>query len=81
MLHVAERWGIVDEEMELKAKLEEALRDGSVLVLVSTLTASRRALATRVLRHAGASSTHRMGRFAITDVPVQNVVVDDRRAA
>jgi len=81
VLHVTERWGVVDEEMELKTKLEEALRDGSILVLVATPTAARRALAARVLRHAGASSTHRMGRFTISDVPVPSVVVDDRRAA
>ena len=81
VLRVAERWGIVDEEMELKAKLEGALRDGSVLVLVATPTAERRQLASRVLRHAGASSIHFMGRFTITDVPGRSVVVDDRRAA
>lgn len=81
VLRVAERWGILDEELELKAKLEEELRAGSVLVLVATPTAQRRALAARVLRHAGASSIHRMGRFTITDVPVRSVVVDDRRAA
>lgn len=81
VLRVAERWGIVDEEMELKAKLEEALRDGRVLILVATPSAERRALATRVLRRHGASSIHLMGHFTITDVPVRSVVVDERSAA
>jgi len=81
VLRVAERWAILDEELELKAKLEEALRAESVLVLVATPTPRRRALAAGVLRHAGASSIHRMGRFTISDVPVPSVVVDDRRAA
>lgn len=81
VLRVAERWDIVDEEIELKAKLEAALREGSVLVLVATPTAVRRELAARVLQRARASSIHLMGRFTITDVPVRSVVVDDRRAA
>ena len=66
-IRIADRLGIADDEMELKALYEQALRDGHVLLAVEAPTEARREQATRILREHGAHSVNFLGRFATTE--------------
>jgi hypothetical protein len=73
-IRIAERLGIADEEMEVKAHYEQALRDGRFLVRVDAPTEARKELAARILQEHGAHSVAYMGRFAIEGlVPPRDV--------
>jgi hypothetical protein len=63
-IRVAERLGVADDEMEVKAHYEQALRDGGLLLLVAAPTEARKDGAAQILREHGAHSVNYMGRFA-----------------
>lgn len=63
-IHIAERLGIADDEMEMKAHYEQALRDGRFLLLVDAPTEGRKERAAQILREHGAHSVNFMGRFS-----------------
>ena len=65
VVRVAQRLGIANDEMRLKARHEEALRDGHFLVLVATPSDERKDLAARMLGERGAYTLAHMGRFSI----------------
>jgi len=64
-IRIAERLGVSNDEMQLKASYEQALRDGHLVLLVATPTEERKELATRTLREHGAHTVNYMGRFSI----------------
>ena len=66
MIRIAERLGVADDEMEVKARYEQALRDGHFLLLVEAPTEARKERATRILGAHGAHSVNYMGRFSRT---------------
>jgi hypothetical protein len=51
------------DEMEVKARYEQALRDGHLLVLVEAPSEARRDRAAHILREHGAYTMNYMGRF------------------
>ena len=65
-IRIAERLGVADDEMEVKARYEQALRDGHFLVLIEAPTEARRERATQILGEHGAHSVNYMGRFSRT---------------
>jgi hypothetical protein len=64
-IRVAQKLGLEDDEMSLKSVYEQALRDGSFVVLVDAPTGERKERAAEVLRQHGAHSIHYLGRFLI----------------
>lgn len=64
-MRVAERFGVWDDEMEMKARYEQALRDGRFLVSTLAPTEERRALAARILEDHGGHLINFLGRFSI----------------
>jgi hypothetical protein len=64
-VRVAERLGIANDEMRLKDRHEEALRDGRFVILVATPTDDRKDRAAQLLRERGAHTLAYMGRFTI----------------
>jgi hypothetical protein len=64
-VRVAERFGVKDDEMELKKRYEQALREGSFVLAVLAPTEERKELAARLLREHGAQEVNFLGRFAI----------------
>ena len=64
-IRVAQRLGLEDDEMSLKTRYEQALRDGSFVLLVAAPTADRKERAAELLRQHGAHSIHFLGRFLI----------------
>jgi len=64
-IRIAERFGVGDEEMEVKDRYEQALRDGAFVVGVLTPTPERKELAAAILRDQGARLVNFLGRFAI----------------
>jgi hypothetical protein len=65
-IRIAERLGIADEEMEVKAQYEQALRDGRFVLLVLAPTEERRTLAAKILRDHGGHFINFLGRRTIT---------------
>ena len=65
-IRIAERLGVADDEMEVKSRYEQALRDGHFLILVEAPTEERQERATRILAEHGAHSVNYMGRFSRT---------------
>ena len=65
-IRIAERLGIADDEMEVKAHYEQALRDGRFLIVVDAPTEARQGRAAQVLRDHGAHTVNFMGRFTRT---------------
>jgi hypothetical protein len=63
-IRIAERLGIADDEMEVKAHYEQALRDGRFVLFVEAPTDARKDRAAQILREHGAHSVNYMGRFA-----------------
>ena len=63
-IRVAQKLGVQDDEMEVKARYEQSLRDGHFLLLVSAPTEARKERAAQILREHGAHSVNYMGRFA-----------------
>jgi hypothetical protein len=66
VLRIAERLGVADDEMEVKARYEQALRDGHFLLLVEAPTEARKERATQILGENGAHFVNFMGRFSRT---------------
>ena len=64
-MRVAERFGVVDDEMAMKERYEQALKEGHFVVAVLAPTEERKELAGRLLRDHGARFVHYMGRFSI----------------
>jgi hypothetical protein len=64
----AERLGVLDDEMEVKAHYEQALRDGHLLLLVEAPTEARRDRAAQILGEHGAHTMNYMGRFGRADL-------------
>jgi hypothetical protein len=64
-VRVAERLGIANDEMRLKDRHEEALRDGRFVILVATPTDDRKDRAAQLLFERGAHTLAYMGRFTI----------------
>ena len=64
-IRIAERIGIADDEMEVKERYEQALRDGGFVVSVLAPTEERKLLAARVLREHGGGFINFLGRRTI----------------
>lgn len=64
-IRIAEQFGVGDDEMDLKKRYEEALREGRFVVFVLAPTDERRVLAASILRDQGAHTVNFLGRFAI----------------
>ena len=67
-IRIAERLGVSDDEMEVKAHYEQALHDGRFLLLVEAPSDARRDRAAEILRAHGAHTVNFMGRFARTEI-------------
>lgn len=64
-IQIAEQFGVQDDEMELKRRYEQALREGGFVLAVLAPTEERKKLAARLLREDGAVEVNFLGRFAI----------------
>ena len=64
-IRLAERIGVADEEMELKDRYEQALRQGRFANSVLAPTEDRKNKAAQILRDHGAHFVNFMGRFSI----------------
>lgn len=64
-IRIAEQFGVGDDEMAVKKRYEEALRDGHFVIAVLAPTDERRELAASILRDQGAHTVNFLGRFAI----------------
>jgi hypothetical protein len=64
-MRIAAHFGVQDDEMAIKERYEQALRDGHFVVAVLAPTDERKELAAQVLRDNAATSVHFLGRFAI----------------
>ena len=68
-IRIAERLGVQDDEMILKDRYEQALRDGKLVVSVSASSADRKALAAQAFRDQGGHLVNFLGRFTIEPLP------------
>jgi len=64
-IRVAERLGIENDEMAVKDRYEQALRDGRFVVSAAVPTDERRELAGRVLREHGGHFINFLGRYSM----------------
>ena len=64
-IRIAEQFGVSDDEMDLKQRYEEALREDRFVVFVLAPTDERRDLAASILRDHGARAVNFLGKFAI----------------
>lgn len=64
-IRIAERLGLEDDEMEVKHRYEQALRDGRLIVSVPAETDYDKQRAAVALRENGASFINFLGRFTI----------------
>lgn len=64
-IRIAQRLGIADDEMEVKATYEQALADGRFVLVVDAPTDTRRQLATSLLREHNAHAVAFLGRYSI----------------
>ena len=64
-IRLAERLGISNDEMAVKERYEQALRDGQFVVLVAAPTDERKTKAGQILRDHGAHFINFMGRFSM----------------
>ena len=64
-MRIAERFGVQNDEMAMKERYEQALRDGRFVVAVLTPTEDRKELASQILRDHGGTFVNFLGRFAI----------------
>jgi hypothetical protein len=63
VIRIAQYFGLPNEESEMKARYEDALRHGRFVVLVSAPTDERKKLASKVLAEHGAKYITFLGRF------------------
>ncbi len=68
VIRIAESIGVMDFEMEVKARAEQALRDGRYVISVAAPTDERKDVAVRILREHRAHSISYHGRFTIQDI-------------
>lgn len=64
-IRIAERLGAPDDEMLMKERYEQSLREGRFLVSVLASTDERKELAARILQDHGAHFINFLGRFTI----------------
>ena len=64
-IRLAERLGISNDEMAVKERYEEALRDGRFVVTVAAPTDERKNIAGQILHDHGAHFVNFMGRFSM----------------
>ena len=64
-IRIAQNLGIEDDEMALKSRYEQAMRDGGYVVRVAAPTEERKERAADVLRKHGAHSINFLGRFLV----------------
>jgi hypothetical protein len=64
-IRIAQRLGIEDEEMEIKAQYEQAMREEKFVLRVQAPTEERKGLAVSILRDHGAHAVNYFGRFTI----------------
>ncbi len=67
-IRLAERLGLTDDDMEVKARYEQALRDGHTLLAVEAPSDARQARAVEILREHGAHTVNFIGRFSRTEI-------------
>jgi len=67
-IRIAESLGIENDEMSLKSRYEEAMRDGHFVLAVAAPTKERKDLAAELLREHGAHTVASFGRFTITGI-------------
>jgi hypothetical protein len=67
-IRIGTRLGLENEETELKALYEQAMRDGRFVVRVEARTEARKDLATNILTQHGAHTVSYFGRFTIETV-------------
>ena len=65
LLHVAERIGAANEELETKHRYEQAMRDDRFVIAVATLTDERKELASRLFRKHGAHTVTYFGKHTL----------------
>jgi hypothetical protein len=65
VLRIAERLGVRDDELEVKARYEQALRDGRLILSVLVPTEERKARAADILRAHGGHFITYFGRLTI----------------
>lgn len=65
VIRIAERFGLPIDEMRVKDRYEQALRDGRYVLIIAALTEERRERATQILREHGAHDVNFLGRFTI----------------
>ena len=64
-IRIAQKFGLADDEMEIKSQYEQAMRNGSYVVSVAAPTEERKQRASQLLRDHGAHSINFHGRFTI----------------
>ena len=67
-IRIAERLGVTDDEMDVKAHYEQALRDGHLLILVDAPTDARKERAAEILREHRAHTVNYMGRLSWEEI-------------
>ena len=68
ILRVTEALGVPNDEMEVKHRYEQALRDGRFLVLVLALTDDRKQRAAQIIRDHGGHFINFLGRFTREEI-------------
>ena len=63
-IRIAEHLGMADDEMEVKNRYEQALRDGQFIVMVLAPTDERKTLAGQILRAHGGHFINFLGRLS-----------------
>jgi hypothetical protein len=64
-IRIAERLGIENDEMALKERYEQALRDDKFVVSAAAGTEERRAVAARILKEHGGHFINFLGRYSM----------------
>jgi hypothetical protein len=64
-IRIAEKLGIENDEMAVKERYEQALRDGRFVVAISAPTEERKALAAKILQENGGHFVNFLGRYTM----------------
>jgi hypothetical protein len=67
-IRIAETLGIENDEMQLKSRYEDAMRDGHFVIAVAAATDERKGRAAELLREHGAHTVASFGRFTYTGI-------------
>ncbi len=76
VIRIADALGIENDEMEVKSRYEQAMRDGHYVILVGASTEARKGRASEILAQHDAHTVTFHGRFTIEDI----VPPDDKEA-